>query len=97
MRGQSLAGNHGDIPWLTFSQMTSKSSIVRAKKKLEILKKKEIYVPNEINWKRLGHVGLVDDMTSYLVKTFVHNGTSITCGGWSWLFRIQEPMYQELC
>lgn len=77
--------------------MTSKSSIVRTKKKLEILKKKEICVPNEINWEWLGQVGLVEDMTPYLVKMFVHNGDSITCDGRRRLFRMQEPVYQELC
>nr|KAJ0203696.1 hypothetical protein LSAT_V11C500234260 [Lactuca sativa] len=63
-RGQSSRGSgHGDIPWLCFSQINSKSSLVRAKKKFEILMRKEIYVPNEIDWHWIAHPGLEEELT----------------------------------
>nr|KAJ0186087.1 hypothetical protein LSAT_V11C900488620 [Lactuca sativa] len=50
-RGQSSrGGGQGDIPWLTFQQITSRSSQARAKNRLEALKQKEIHLPNAINW-----------------------------------------------
>ena len=62
--------------------------MVRWRKKLDVVKKKEIYVPNEINWECLGQVGLEEELTPYFVKTFMHNGVTITCDGWNRLFRI---------
>ena len=35
-------------------------------------------------------------MTLYFVKSFNNDGMTIICDGWSRLFKIQEPVYQEL-
>lgn len=56
-------------------------------------KKKEIYVSNEISWEWLGQVRLEEELALFLVKTFVHNGVTIPCDGWNWMFHIQEPVY----
>lgn len=58
-RGQSSCGSgRGNVSWLNFSQITSKSTLVQAKQKLETLKQKNIYVPNEIDWSWMGQAGL---------------------------------------
>lgn len=38
-----------------------------------------------------------EEVIPYLVKTCLHDGVTITCDEWNRLFRIQEPVYQELC
>ena len=98
MQGQSSrGGGYGDLPWLTFPQITSKSSLDRAKNKLRVLRRKEIYAPNKIDWNRVGQTGLEEELTPYLVKSSEHEGMTIVYDGWSRLFKIQEPIYQELC
>ncbi|XP_023750532.1 uncharacterized protein LOC111898875 [Lactuca sativa] len=63
-RGQSSrGGGQGDIPWLTFPKITSKSSQARMKNRLEVLKQKEIHLPNAINWDWLGKTRLEEELT----------------------------------
>lgn len=66
-------------------------------KRLKTLKKKEFYIPNELNWTWIEQVGLADSLNPYLTKVFMQDGVQITCDGWKRLFRIQEPVYRELC
>ena len=96
-RGILLGGSQSDIPWLLFQQLTSKSSQARAKNRLEALKQKEIHLPNAVDWDWLGNVGLEEELTPYLVKECSLGYTTITCDGWLQLFKIQEPVYAELC
>ena len=82
-RGQtSRGGSQGDIPWLSFRQITSKSSQARARNKLEALKQKEIYLPNAIDWDWLGKVGPEEELTPYLVKERNMGDSTIICDGW---------------
>ena len=37
----------------------------------------EIYVPNEIDWDWIGQVGLEEDLSPYLVKDFVRDGSQL--------------------
>lgn len=45
----------------------------------------------------MGQVGLEEALSYYLVKSCEINGVQIVCDGWSRLFKLQEPVYQELC
>lgn len=96
-QGQSSQGSQGDHPWLNFPRIESKSTMTKLKKKLAEIRKKDIYVPNAINWEWLGEMHYEEELAPYLIKNFMHNGVSISCDGWSRVFRMQEPVYQELC
>lgn len=54
-------------------------------------------MPNELNWTWLKQVGLANSLNPYLIKVFMQNGVQITFDGGRRLFRIQEPIYRELC
>lgn len=94
---QSSRRSQGSHPWLTFPRISSDSTMRRWRKKPDKLKKKEIYVPDALDWEWLGGARYEEELAPYLVITFNHNGVSLTCDGWNRLFRIQEPVYQELC
>ena len=96
-RAQSSKGSQRGCPWLDFPQIGSKSTLLAWKRKLEKLKKKEFYLPNEIDWSCLEQWGLVERMNPHLTKVFIQDGVRITCDAWRRLFRLQEPVYQELC
>ncbi|XP_052619683.1 uncharacterized protein LOC128126028 [Lactuca sativa] len=95
--GQNAPRNQGDFPWFNFPQIGSKSTLVRWRKKLETLKKKDFYLPNESNWTWLEQVGLVEAMDPYLTQVFINYEVQITCDVWRRLFQMQELVYQELC
>lgn len=94
---QSSRRSQGSHPWLTFPRISSDSTMRRWRKKPDKLKKKEIYVPDALDWEWLGGARYEEELAPYLVKKFNHNGVFLTCDGWNRLFRIQEPVYQELC
>ena len=96
-RSQGSNGRQGDFPWLNFPQIESASTMTRWKKKLAEVRKKEIYVPNRIDWGWLQSVCYEEGLAPYLLKEFVYEGESMVCDGWSRVFRIQEPVYRELC
>ena len=85
------------MPWLAFQQITSKSSKTRALNRLEALRQKEIHLPTAVDWGWMGNVGLEEELTPYLVKDCNLGYANITCDGWLQLFKIQEPVYAELC
>ena len=88
-RGQSSSGHQGDFPWLNFPQIESASTLRKWKKKLVDIKKKEIYVPNRIDWDWLQNVRYDEVLAPYLLKEFHHEGETMVCDGWSRVFRIQ--------
>ena len=96
-RGQSSSGSQGEFPWLNFPQIESASTMRKWKKKLSDIKKKEVYVPNRIDWEWLQSVRYEEELAPYLLKEFQHEGQTMICDGWSRVFRIQEPVYLELC
>lgn len=49
-RGQGSQRGQGGFPWLDFPQSGSKATLVAWRKKLEKLKKKDFYLPNELDW-----------------------------------------------
>ena len=67
-RGQSSSGRQGDFPWLNFPRIESASTMTRWKKKLADIKKKEVYVPNRIDWDWLRSVRYEDELAPYLLK-----------------------------
>lgn len=92
-REQNAPRNQGGFLWFNFPQVGSKASLVRWRKNLETLKKKDFYLPNELSWSWLDQVGLVEAMNPYLTKVFVNKGVRITCDRWRRLFQLQEPVY----
>ena len=54
-------------------------------------------MPNTFDWDWLGTVGLEEELTPYLVKECNLGNTTIICDGWLQLFKIQEPVFAELC
>ena len=54
-------------------------------------------MPNRIDWDWLQNVRYEEELAPYLVKEFHHEGETMVCDGWSRVFRIQEPVYLELC
>ena len=96
-RGQSSRGSQEEFPWLNFPQIESVSTMRKWKKKLADIKKKEVYVPNRIDWEWLQTVRYEEELAPYLLREFQHGGESMICDGWSRVFRMQEPVYLELC
>lgn len=64
---------------------------------MEKLKKKDFYLPNELDWQCLEQWGLVGEMNPYLTKVFIQDEVRITCDAWKRIFQLQQPVYQELC
>lgn len=89
--------DQGYFPWFDFPEIRTKANMTRWKKKIETAKKKEFYVPNEVNWTWIGQVGLEDSINPYLTKVFIQDRIQITCDGWRRQFQIQELVYRELC
>ena len=85
---QSSRRSQGSHPWLTFPRISSDSTMRRWRKKPDKLKKKEIYVPDALDWEWLGGARYEEELAPYLVITFNHNGVSLTCDGWNRLFRM---------
>lgn len=77
-RGQQVPRDQGDFPWYNFPQFVSQRTLTKWRSKLEKLKKKELYIANELYWVWLEQVGLVEAMNPYLIKVFMNDGVKIT-------------------
>lgn len=54
-------------------------------------------MPNSLDWDWVKEVVLVEALDSLSIKQFVGDDARIICMGWRLLFRIQEPVFKELC
>lgn len=86
-----------DFPWYSFPNVVAPEIMVQWNEKLAYFKERKVYIPVKINWHWMEEVCLSEALEPYLTKSFGGVQGRVVCMDWRRLFRIQEPVYKELC
>lgn len=71
--------------------------LARYKARFDMLHNREVMALPNIDWNWIASVGLITKINPYLTRVYMGKGFSFTYAGWMHLFKIQEPLYKELC
>ncbi|CAH1441649.1 unnamed protein product [Lactuca virosa] len=85
-----------DFPWYSFPRNVPPETHACWTVKLDLLKKRKVHVPAEVDWHWIGNSGLMEAIEPYLDKVFNGVHGQFMCLGWRRIFEIQEVVYKEL-